>query len=219
MVTAIVSAYRSAPYLDARLVNIADNPAIDETVVVCQSGSPDHKIASSYEGITVITTDDVPTLYRAWNMAIRRATSDYLIVANADDRYGNLRPLVEALNRGYDIAYGDQDIYEDYSRPPVGRYTWREGGLRELLQGCYLGPMPMWRRSLHDEVGYFDESYHVAGDYDFWLRLAIAGKRMYHVREVVGDYLRRPDSLERREPVRTLWETARARAAAKQKTR
>ena len=30
----------------------------------------------------------------------------------------------------------------------------------------------MWRRSVHDIHGYFDPSFTVAGDYQFWLRLA-----------------------------------------------
>lgn len=216
MVTALVSAYFSEKFLDARIVNILDNPVITEMIIVCRAGSPDHEIAQTHEGVVIVTTDDIPTVYAAWNMAIKRSTGKYLISANTDDRFHpNISLLLSALEKGYDLVYGDQEIYEDYSAPPIGRFTWREGELKELMQGCFLGPMPMWRKSLHEQVGYFDESYHVAGDYEFWLRLAKNGKKFYHVREVVGDYLKRPKSVEHREPMRTLWETARARATVR----
>ena len=36
-----------------------------------------------------------------------------------------------------------------------------------------------WRRSVHDEIGYLDESLKLAFDYEFWLRLAKRGAPVY----------------------------------------
>jgi len=69
----------------------------------------------------------------------------------------------------------------------------------------------MWRGSLHKKYGMFDAEMKSAGDYEFWLRLASVGERFVHIKRVCGAYLRREDSVERREPLRTIWETARAR--------
>jgi hypothetical protein len=35
----------------------------------------------------------------------------------------------------------------------------------------------MWRKNLHDELGLFDTRYKSAGDYEFWLRCFVAGKK------------------------------------------
>ncbi len=57
-----------------------------------------------------------------------------------------------------------------------------------MLAGCHIGPQPMWRRSVHNEIGYFDESFFASGDYEFWCRLALRHP-MKHVRELLGLYL------------------------------
>ena len=46
----------------------------------------------------------------------------------------------------------------------------------------------MWRRAVHQEVGWFDARYRVAGDYDMWLRIAERHPVM-HVDETLGLYL------------------------------
>jgi GT2 family glycosyltransferase/glycosyltransferase involved in cell wall biosynthesis len=57
-----------------------------------------------------------------------------------------------------------------------------------MLAGCHMGPQPMWRRSVHNELGYFDESFFASGDYEFWCRLALRYP-MKHVPELLGLYL------------------------------
>ncbi len=108
----------------------------------------------------------------------------------------------------YGVVYANQDIVTEIGGDPIGQFTWAEGGLKELMQGCFVGPMPMWRRKLHDRYGYFDENYKSAGDYEYWLRLANGGVKFYHVRDwASGAYLQRKNSVEHREPLRSLWET------------
>ena len=47
----------------------------------------------------------------------------------------------------------------------------KQGGHLELLSGRFwLESQPMWRRNLHDAVGYFDEQFFCGGDYEFWIR-------------------------------------------------
>ena len=58
-----------------------------------------------------------------------------------------------------------------------------------------MGPQPMWRRSLHDEYGYFDPEYITSGDYEFWLRISQTYD-FYHIDQFLGLYLRSPLSIE-----------------------
>jgi glycosyltransferase involved in cell wall biosynthesis len=55
----------------------------------------------------------------------------------------------------------------------------------------------MWRRELHSVYGEFDSCFEVAGDYEFWLRLA-AKERFHHIPEVLGLYLVSPGGMEHR---------------------
>lgn len=215
-VSCIVSAYYAADYIEGRLQNLLKQKPQPEIVVVCQRGSAEHIAASQFKEITnIVLTDDVPTVYAAWNLGIQAAHGDYLTNANCDDRLypGALAKLAEALdkNKKYDVAYSNADVVEQIGGEVTARYEWVEGGIEQLLVGCFVGPWPMWRKSLHDKYGMFDGEMHSSGDYEFWLRLAKAGVKFFHLREVTGAYLSRPDSAEHRAKLRAIWETARAR--------
>lgn len=213
-VSAIVSAYYAEEYLDGRLKNLAAQKPRPEIVVVCQEGSAEERIARENGADIVFTTTDIPTVYAAWNMGIEKATGEYITNANSDDRLypGALAAMALVLDKGSNaVAYTDIDIVDEIGGAPVGRYQWKEGGLAELLEGCFLGPMPMWKKSLHLKYGYFDATLHSAGDYEFWLRLAKGGEKFFHIRQPMGAYLNRNDSVEHRESLRGVIETARAR--------
>lgn len=195
-VTALVSAYYAADLLEGRLRNLRENGATP--VIVCQAGSEEDEIADSLMEVRLKTTD-VPTLYLAWNLGAQLSDSDYLTSANCDDRFyaGGLDALVSYLDThpDVDIVHGDCDVKENGHIHP-----WARPGESVSLQACRVGPMPVWRRSLHARFGYFDMSMKVAGDYDFWLRCVTGGAKVAHIDKVVGLYWRRGDSLEHRYP-------------------
>lgn len=215
-VTAIISAYLAPEYLASRIVNLRAQFPQPEIVAVCQAGSVEDAILRDFPFVVVIRTTDIPTIYDAWNMAIDVASGDYITNANCDDRLypGALKILAKVLDddASVGIAYSYSDIVNDVGLPPVNRYEWPEGGLDELLLGCFIGPMPMWRKELHNICGRFDPTLHVAGDYDFWLRVAAQGFTMRLVKQALGAYTNRPQSAEHRQSLRTLWETARVRS-------
>lgn len=214
-ISAIVSAYYAETFLQGRLENLMQQTVKPQIVVVCQKDSEEHSVTKKFEA-DLILTEDVPTVYAAWNKGLLISEGEYITNANCDDR---LHPVaLERLAQELDahpqcaVAYSNVAIVEKPDGPVVGQYQWAEGGLAKLLEGCFLGPMPMWRRKLHEKYGMFDESLHSAGDYEFWLRLASRGEKFRHIKEVLGVYLNRKDSVEHRELIRSTWETARVRA-------
>lgn len=222
-VSAIVSAYYAEKYILDRLENLIEQEPQPEIVVICQGDSSELALSAEFlrdhpnlPGFKIVTTPDIPTIYAAWNLGVESASGVYLTNANCDDRLypGALGKLANVLDEypQFAAAYFNIDQMKEIGGEPVGRFEWAEGDLSVLLQGCFLGPMPMWRKSLHEEYGPFDPEMQSAGDYEFWLRLAAAGERFFHLRETLGSYLIREDSAERRSEVRAVWETARARA-------
>jgi glycosyltransferase involved in cell wall biosynthesis len=218
-VTAIVSAYFAEQFIEGRMQNLLAQKPQPEIIVVCQRDSGEHRAMLHYENeksVRLILTDDIPTVYAAWNIAIGAATGDYLTNANSDDRLypSALAKLAAALDvhPKYAVAYANVDIVQELGGEPGGRYEWAEGGLEYLvMKGCFLGPMPMWRKSLHARHGLFDAEMHSAGDYEFWMRIAKGGEKFWHVKETCGAYLKRDDSAEHRLKLRSIWEQARAR--------
>ena len=231
-VGAIVSAYFCEEYLEGRLQNLKEQTLRPRIVVVCQQNSAEQKIAADMLDASLdslLMTDGVPTIYLAWNLGVRASRTEYVTSANADDRLrqDGIATLVKALDDHPQaaLAYPDVDIVQDLeggfdNAKRTGQFRFAEGGFEELMRLCFVGPMPMWRSSLHTKHGWFDAKMQSAGDYEFWLRLAKAGEHLMHVREVLGIYLDRPDSAEHRNPQVGAQETieARRRYAEKRRT-
>lgn len=219
-VTAIVSAYYAEPFLEGRIQNLLEQSLQPKIVIVCQKNSPELAIARKalvLGEIEIVLTPDIPTVYKAWNIGLEHADTDYVTNANSDDRHypGAIEELAKTLrnNSSFAVAYADVHRVKEVDGEPFGAFEWLEGGFDELMhKGCFVGPMPMWRRSLHAKHGNFAEEFKSAGDYEFWLRIAKAGEKFRHVKTVLGAHLERDDAIEHRQPVLGVIETARARA-------
>jgi len=200
LITAIVSTYKSERYLPGCLEDLLAQTIADRLeIIVIDSGSPENERAvvesfqARHAGIRYVRTER-ETIYAAWNRAIHLATAPYLTSANADDRHrpDALEKLVKALEAhpGCALAYADcavcETVHPDFGYTEIrGYYRWPDFDPVLLFRGCYVGPQPVWRRSLHQRYGVFDPEYRSAGDYEFWLRMA-ATERFLHVPEVLG---------------------------------
>jgi len=206
-VTALISAYYAERFLAGRIENLLEQSPVPEMIAVCKRGSIEQQIAKYY-GLKVITTPDIPTIGAAWNMAIKQATGDYCVIANTDDRFlpGGLKMLSDVLDERHGAGYVFSDVFlaragETAPRPNHGRLA--HPGLitnpaAKFKERYFCGPMPMWRRSLHDKHGWFNEDYIVACDHDWVLRLSQAGVGIHWLDKMVGVYEIRTDSLELR---------------------
>jgi GT2 family glycosyltransferase len=210
-VTAIVSAYYASEYLEGRLQNLFDQSEKPEIIVICQKDSKEADICEVFD-VDTIMTENIPSIYEAWNMGIKASKTKYVTNANSDDRLAKdaLKRACDSLdnNKDFGVCYFDVEVCETLGGNPVETYNWIEGGLEQLKKGCFIGPMPVWKKELNEKLGYFDERFLVCGDYELWLRFASRGVKFYHMRsEPLGMYFRRYNSAEHREPLRSMWET------------
>lgn len=198
-VSSVVSAYYAQDYILDRILNLQHQVPLPEIVVVAQKGSKEAEVARTHDTVLILT-DDIPTIYAAWNMAIKASTGEYITNANCDDftYKGSLGAMATMLDEHpeYALVFGDNHISDDHGH--IKLHTRWNGGFHILKNKCYVGPFPMWRRSLHDKYGYFDESYQVAGDYEFWLRISSRGEIFGKMVDTVGMYYNNPTSAEHR---------------------
>ncbi len=200
-VTAIVSAYYAKEFIRSRLENLLAQEPLPEIIVVAQTDSVEWAISSTYP-VRLIMTPHVPTIYAAWNMAIKEATGDYITNANCDDQTfaGSYNIMAGILDNNPDIAlvYGNEYVQDENNSNEVNLKLRPDCDFNLLQSKCVIGPFPMWRKSLHDKYGYFDENLTVCGDYEFWLRIAQGGEKLFHIRQFLGQYTRRASSAEHR---------------------
>jgi glycosyltransferase involved in cell wall biosynthesis len=211
LVTAIVSTYNSEKYIRGCLDDLEAQTLSDRLeIIVVDSGSQQNErsvveeFQQRYGNIRYIRSEKRETIYAAWNRAIVEARGKYLTNANTDDRHrmDAFERMVAELEMCPDVSlvYADCAVTRiqnaDFDKASVeGLFRWPVFDARHLFSVCYIGPQPMWRRSVHEKYGDFDAQMKVAGDYDFWLRMATS-ETFRHIPEVLGLYLKSPGSLE-----------------------
>lgn len=227
LVTAIVSTYAAERFLRGCLEDLlAQTIASQLEIIVVDSASPQNERAVVEEfqrhhpNLLYLRTERRETVYGAWNRALRQARGRYVTNANTDDRHR--RDALEILARTLDENPGITLVYADclvtrtenatFENPhATGRFRWLDFDPADLLlKGCFCGPQPMWRREVHEEHGYFDDTMVSAGDYEFWLRIA-RNRRFLHLHDTLGLYLESPESVEHRNRERAATEIAEAR--------
>ena len=61
---------------------------------------------------------------------------------------------------------------------------------KHVMIACLAGPDPLWKKSLHNTVGYFDgDNFRSIADWEMWIRFAKSGAKFKLVPEVLCIYL------------------------------
>lgn len=216
LVSAIVSSYNAEAFIEGCLQDLLRQSLFHKgqlQIVIINSGSEQGEelivkaYQKQYDHIIYLKTEREP-LYAAWNRAIGFASGRYLTNANTDDRHRSdaLEVMSALLNEHaeIDLVYGDCYVSikpnESYDENVKGRrYRYPVFFAPDSLLHYQFGPQPMWRKSIHDKIGFFDSKLNAAGDYDFNIRFALAGLRALHVNEPLGLYLEHDNAISFRD--------------------
>lgn len=213
LVSAIASLYRGGDYIEQFLENITSQTifATHCELIIIDADSPENEaavITRYMERFPNIVYHRAPTrigIYEAWNLGVQMARGRYLTNTNLDDlrRSDSFERQVEILEKFpfVDVVY--QDFYYSFVGKAPFAKTAAVGFKSQvpvitpynLMLSNSPHNAPMWRRTLHDEVGLFDASFRSAGDYDFWLRCVQDGKTFFKVNDPHVVYFVNPEGL------------------------
>ena len=204
-VTAIVSTYSSEAFMRQCLMDLeAQTISKELEIIVVDANSPESEarivkdFQAQYTNIRYLKTKDRIKIYTAWNVAMYLASGQKIAPFSTNDR---LKPnayfqLAQALDSHpqVDMVYGDTLLtsqphqeFDSYtpSKASNGAYHWENPAFPRILYECQVGPHPMWRKSLHHSIGYFDERYKAISDQDYFIRTAYFSK-ILHIPVVTG---------------------------------
>jgi glycosyltransferase involved in cell wall biosynthesis len=172
----------------------------------CGSPENERKIIRQYtkafNNIKYYKLGKDPGLYAGWNIAIKKCTAPIIGNWNIDDRKNSegIEIMLKQFERNADIdvvygpTYISKKLNERYMDNDFSQvYPCLPHSLENLFRNNSPHCMPLWKKSLHDKYGFFDEKYKTAADGDFWLRCAIGGAIMKMVNHPVGLYFENPE--------------------------
>jgi FkbM family methyltransferase len=194
-VSVLISIYKSEKYLVHFLENLRNQNGFKYIQPVIISSNPSKnereillEFAKQNSNVILEFFPQRIGIYQSWNYAIKISNGEYLTNWNVDDvrRNDSINRQADYLfkKRWLDVVF--QDVYYVFKE----NLDWNavEGiGVKTNLCNVTLGALlngacpphnaPMWRRSIHSDIGFFDEKYKSAGDLDFWIRCVLGEKR------------------------------------------
>lgn len=216
LVSALASMYCGGEFIEQFMDNITSQDGFDEfcELIIVDADSPENEYETikrylrRHKNINYIRCNSRIGIYDAWNLAAKAARGDYLTNTNMDDlrRHDSFQIQAATLDNlpFVDVVY--QDLYYTFD-PQLSFSEIATFGLQtalpvitphNLLQFNSPHNAPMWRKRLHDELGYFDTHYKSAGDYEFWMRCMAAGKKFYKTNDPHVVYYQNPRGLSTR---------------------
>ena len=196
-VSTITPCYNMSKYMKGFLDNLSTQTHKDLEIVLDHNDPSDEEVKlvedynELYDNILHIKVEGVDPIGTSMNRCIEYATGDYLCIWNVDDLRtpDSIEVMAKALdeNPDVDFVYGNYIIVPKFGSTE-GQYVDETGREDELTTGMILGPYFMFRKSLLEKSGVFDEQLIQGADYDLALRLAFNAKGL-HLPINLGYYL------------------------------
>lgn len=213
MVSAITSLYNGKKYLESCINDLLNQTLYSKgllEIIIVDSASTDNPeeiiidYQKKYKNIHYIRTSERETLYKAWNRGILYSSGKYITNANVDDihRSDALEIQYNFLenNPDIDLVYHNHYLSKIINKPfeyhlNERKITYPEFDNRTIYLFYPFCHQNMWRKSLHEKIGLFDETYSIAGDVDFAFKFSINGFKAKLLTDFLGVQISRDDQL------------------------
>jgi len=184
-ISVITSIFNSQVFLEGYFKAIGEIENTQDIEVLLIHNAPNdqeltiiNKYLEKHSFIRHIKIAEREGLYSSWNRGIKLAKGKYLAVWNVDDirTPGSLTSQKNALdNSDAAMCYGDFYGTDNYGpfHDRVYQYSEYQTLKKAVLRRHIIGCFPMWRKEIHQHIGFFDEQFRLVGDFEFQIRVAL----------------------------------------------
>ena len=205
-VTIFCPLYSGEEYIQGFLEDMKKQTIFEQSeLIIIDANSPENEenyireFMKTHKNVVYKKLDYRATVMETENMAIKIATGEFIAQACVDDRHSPhyLETLAKHLHYSSDIdlVYTDclqttkpNETFENNSSNGNFYEHSRNKFSRENMIKCLPGPMPMWKKTIHEKAGFFNEDLAYAGDWDMFLRMVQAGAQFKKIDIPLGLY-------------------------------
>ncbi|MGL4464397.1 MAG: glycosyltransferase family 2 protein [Planctomycetia bacterium] len=201
-VSIVLPVYDGARYLAESIESCLCQTLADWELIVVDDGSTDDtgRIVRSFRDPRIHSLRHAVNrrLPAALNTGFRQCRGEYLTWTSCDNRYAPhaLEVLARRLDEdpAVDLIYSDFDLIDENGALLRRHHA---GPTAALAETNVVGMCFLYRRSVYEAVGDYDDEAFLAEDYDYWLRAA-ASFRLVHLPRVLYEFRMHEGSLTAR---------------------
>jgi glycosyltransferase involved in cell wall biosynthesis len=197
LVSIVTPALNAAPFIADTLASVRGQDYGHIEHVVVDGGSEDGTVELLKRARDVVWTSRRDAgMYDAINAGLRMAKGEIVAYQNADDRYVTPDAVSSAVrclldHPGTDVVYGDfRYIDEAGRRLPGGERRSPSFDRRLLLRYNFIPPHCTFVRAgvVKEDGLWLDPTLRYPGDWDWFVRMALAGKTFAHLDKVLSEF-------------------------------
>lgn len=190
LVSTITPSFRMEKYLKIFLEKLPEQTIFNQLQVVLDHNEPTEQelvwikeFQEKYPGVIKHNiVNPVEPIGTSMNRCIDLADGDYVAIWNVDDLRtpDSLEKQVKLLedNPDIDLCHGNFVIVNSFpsQKGKMVDHSQYRFNPKEYTRSMIVGPFFMWRKSLCDKAGKFDQQLRSGADFDLAIRLAANGK-------------------------------------------
>lgn len=190
-ISIVLPTYNGERWLALSIQSVINQTFKDWELIIVNDCSTDStlQIAQSFtkkdKRIVVINNEVNKKLPASLNVGFAQAKGTYLTWTSDDNLYKkdaleklasylDAHPQTDMVSMNEDIINEDGDIVKIFDNS----YKYKRCAAA-LMNNCNVGAAFMYRKSIADVIGKYDENTFCAEDYDYWCRIALAGNIDY----------------------------------------
>lgn len=193
-ITVVTPSFNQAAFLERTICSVLDQGHPNLEYIIVDGGSTDGsvEIIRKYaDHLAWWVSEPDQGQSHAINKGLQRATGDWVGWQNSDDVYfpGVLMQLADAARRwpSADLIIGDMRLIDEQDRLIRDLRYVRPTYESVLAEGMVLtNQAAFWRKSLHQRIGWLDETLHYAFDFEWFLRVLRQSNHAKHIPEYWG---------------------------------
>ena len=200
-ISIVLPVYNGEKYLKDSIESVLAQNFQDFELIIIDDCSTDTSgdIAQHYASIDLrvsyVRNDINLKLPKSLNVGFSKASGIYWTWTSCDNLY--LPEALDTLSKVLDVNHGAGLVYSSM------RIIDERGEKKEIIRAepadhlifrNVVGACFLYRRSIAERVGIYDDSFFLCEDYEYWLRIAIHSK-IHPILECLYEYRRHSDSL------------------------